>query len=78
MDAPTGAQAPAPAGDAEVAALQREITKLKAENKKLTQENAVLRKQVLTLLDRDRPGASGDEPHGLAATPDNVDDDPPF
>lgn len=75
---PAEAEAASPAGDAEVAELQRQITKLKAENKKLTQENAVLRKQVLTLLDRSRPGASEDGEPGAATTPDNGDEDPPF
>ncbi len=46
------AEASLPAGNADVADLQRQVTKLKVENKKLTAENAVLRKQVMNLLSR--------------------------
>ncbi len=67
------AEAASPAANADVADLQRQVAKLKAENKKLTQENAVLRKQVLTLLDRSRPSA---EEGGAPAAA--VDEDPPF
>ncbi len=72
------AEASPPAGNADVADLQRQVAKLKAENKKLTAENAVLRKQVLTLLDRSRPGAAEDAQPVAATTGAAVDEDPPF
>ena len=71
----TGVAAPAAtSGDdaAELIELRKRVAELRAENKKLSAENAVLKKQVLNLLDKGGPGTA---PQDMSA---DADADAPF